>query len=341
MNQKIELNALIFELTDSCNQNCKFCYNYWKGNKNKTEPAAGQISYRQIRKILKMVFSQASVKSISFSGGEPLLMPKIADLVFYSRLHKANVSILTNGTLLDDELIENFFNLGVRHIQIPLLSSNQTTHDLLTQSFGSWAKAFEAIFSVMKKNPDWISAVLVLNRQNISELTEILHLYNFLCVKNVLVNRFNIGGLGRKYKSELNLSHQELKDAFREIDDFAGKHNINFYSGVCTPICILNPADYKNIAFSFCSKDVSMRPITINYRGDVRFCNHSPRILGNISEKPLSEILYSKDYDAYFNSVPDHCEACQLLKLCGGGCRAASEQVYNTFAKADPLLEIG
>ena len=336
MSKKIELNVLIFELTDDCNQNCKFCYNYRKGNAGQftAEPA----SYRRVRKVLKTVFKQASVKSVSFSGGEPLLLPGIRDLVFYARLHKSNVSVLTNGTLLDNELLEGFSDLGVGRIQIPLLSANPKTHDALTQLEGSWEQAVEASRKLIKKNPDRFNAVLVLTKQNAGELAETLLFYESLGVRNVLVNRFNIGGLGRQYQAELNLTHQELQEAFREIDDFACEHDIRFYSGVCTPICVLNPGEYRKIAFSFCNKDVSLRPITVNYNGDVRFCNHSPRILGNIFEKTLSEILLNKDYDAYFNTIPDYCATCELLTRCGGGCRAASEQVYNTFAKADPVL---
>ena len=338
MSKKIELNVLIFELTDGCNQNCKFCYNYWKGANS--QYSAETASYRRIKKVLKTVFKQATVKSISFSGGEPLLLPEIRDLVFYSRLHKSNVSVLTNGTLLDNELIESFSDLGVRRIQIPLLSSDTKTHNALTQREGSWNQAVEATRKLIKTNPEWFNAVLVLTKQNISGLDETLQFYVSLGVKTVLVNRFNIGGLGRQYQAELNLSHQELQVAFKEIDIFAHEHDIRFYSGVCTPICVLNPAEYRKIAFSFCNKDISLRPITINYKGDVRFCNHSPRILGNVFEKTLSEILLNKDYDAYFNTTPDYCASCELLPRCGGGCRAASEQVYNTFAKVDPLLDV-
>jgi len=334
---KIDLNVLIFELTNDCNHTCKFCYNYWKGG-SENHPVE-KASYNQARKVLKTVFRQASVKSISFSGGEPLLMPKIHDLMLYSRLHKSNVSVLTNGTLLTENSLESFCDLGVRRIQIPILSANAGTHDALTQRKGSWAWAVEAVRRVVERNPDLFNAVLVLNKQIMHELDETLLFYESLHIKSVLVNRFNIGGLGRKYKTELNLSHQELREAFGKINRFADRKTIRFYSGVCTPICVLNPVEYRNIAFSFCNKDISLRPVTINYKGEVRFCNHSPRILGNIFEKKLSKILLNDEYSTYFNTIPDYCKGCELVERCGGGCRAASEQVYNTFEKADPVLD--
>ncbi len=339
MPRKINLNILIFELTDTCNQTCKFCYNHWKGN-SEIEDSNEKLSYQQVKRVLREIYKQASVNSISFSGGEPMLMPKIHDLVFYARLHKSNISILTNGTLLNNDKIESFIDLGVRHIQIPILSANPDIHNALTQVKGSWQRAIAATTFILNKNPALFNAVLVLNKQNIAELEHTLMFYKKSGIRNVLVNRFNIGGLGRKYETELTLSHKELQDAFAMIDTFAYKYPVRFYSGVCTPICVLDPAAYRKIGFSFCNTDVSYRPITVNYKGDVRFCNHSPRVLGNVFEKSLTDILQNDTNKAYFSTIPTYCVSCKEFTRCGGGCRAASEQVYKTFAEVDPLLQL-
>jgi radical SAM protein with 4Fe4S-binding SPASM domain len=97
--------------------------------------------------------------------------------------------------------------------------------------------------------------------------------------------------------------------------------------------------DYPNIRFSHCSTDLSQRPLTVNYRGDVRFCNHSPRVLGNIYTTPLKEIIRTSQVDGYFDSVPSLCTGCKLWERCKGGCRAASEQLYGSFDRVDPIME--
>ncbi|MDL2315444.1 radical SAM protein, partial [Bacteroidales bacterium OttesenSCG-928-C19] len=252
----------------------------------------------------------------------------------------ANVSVLTNGTLLTESDLSVFKELGVNKVQIPILSANPAIHDELTQVQGSWKKAVSNAEKIIKTNSEKFNAVLVLTKQNILNIEETLSFYESLGVKTALVNRFNIGGLGRKHRDELELSHSELKKVFEQINNFGKARSIRFFSGVCTPMCILNPADYPYIGFSFCNKDVSSRPITINTKGDVRFCNHSPNVLGNIFEKPLKDILYSETYNSYFNTTPEYCASCSLLSLCQGGCRAASEQLYNTFSKADPVVDI-
>ena len=105
-----------------------------------------------------------------------------------------------------------------------------------------------------------------------------------------MVNRFNIGGLGLHNAPELKLSKEELRGVFARVDRVAGELGMIIQSGVCTPMCVLNPDDYPNIRFSHCTTDLSTRPLTVNYNGDVRFCNHSPRVLGNIYEKTIGEI---------------------------------------------------
>ena len=39
--------------------------------------------------------------------------------------------------------------------------------------------------------------------------------------------------------------------------------------------------------------------------------------------------------------MPAECSDCHLLERCGGGCRAASEQLYGTFSRKDPIIDVG
>ena len=105
-------------------------------------------------------------------------------------------------------------------------------------------------------------------------------------------------------------------------------------------MCVLSPAEYPNITFTHCTTDLRSRPLTVNYRGDVRFCNHSPRVMGNIHQESLAEILERETLDGYYSTIPTKCSGCDLWERCRGGCRAASEQLYGTFDLADPVLDL-
>ena len=249
--KKVELGFAVFELTDACNQACRFCYNHFKGG---AEPCAvAAPDFRMARRTLKRLLSEASIGSISFSGGEPMLMPRIHDLILRARLGGANVNLLTNGTLLKAEDIDIIRNLGVGVVQIPLLSHRAEVHDHITQLEGSWERAMASAKRIAEVDPAWLTPVFILSRLNVNDIESTLEMYAAMGVKRIMLNRFNIGGLGRKYAAELTLSHAELRDAFRRADAKLGELGMRAHNGVCTPLCVLEPRDYPNITFTHCT----------------------------------------------------------------------------------------
>ena len=324
-------------MTEACNQNCRFCYNHWRPEGSL--PADGRLARRTLRRI----FRQAEVGSVSFSGGEPTLLNNIHDLALKCRFKGTAVNVLTNGTLLTEDAVRNFKSIDVSAIQIPLLSDDPSIHEYLTCLPGSWERAIKSIKTVLGIfGPEHFAAVLIVTAKNTSSLEGTLNLYKTLGIRTVLVNRFNLGGNGLKNREELCLTRDGLNGAFRVISDFSMKNpKMDFVSGVCTPLCVSDPLDYPGIRFTSCSTDLKERPVTISYRGDVRFCNHSPFVLGNIWERDLKEILEDESVIARYSAVPEECAGCRLYARCKGGCRAASEQVFGTFGRVDPIAGRG
>ncbi len=332
---KLDIGIVVFELTDACNQACKFCYNHFKGEG--TCPVEAP-NFRLARRTLKRLLGEARIGSLSLSGGEPMLLPRIHDLVLRARMSGSKVNILTNGTLLTEHDIAIFDDLGITTLQIPLLSDNADIHDSITQLRGSWLRATTAARLVAGRKAGWLTPVLILSRLNYGSIESTMRMYAEMGCRYIMVNRFNIGGLGKVYHKELTLTHEELRNAFRRVDTMAAELKMTIHSGVCTPMCLLDPKEYPHIMFTNCSTDLSSRPLTVNYRGDVRFCNHSPRVLGNIYSESLRSIIERSASDGYFDSVPESCAGCKLWQRCRGGCRAASEQMYGTFDRIDPVM---
>ena len=335
--ERLHIAFVVFELTDACNQQCRFCYNYFKSEGVPCTVAAPD--YRAARRTLDRLLREASVGSISLSGGEPMLMPRIHDLVMRARFAGARVNLLTNGTLLGEDDIAIFGDLGISTIQIPILSHRAETHDHITQLRGSWQRAMASAQRLAAEYSEKFVPVFILSRLNAADIEPTLDVYAELGVKRIMLNRFNIGGLGIKHANELSLSHDELREAFERADRHLGELGMKAHNGVCTPMCLLDPKAYPNITFTHCTTDLTTRPLTINYRGEVRFCNHSPRILGNIHRESLATIIERSATDGYFDTIPEQCGACSLWERCRGGCRAASEQLYGTFDRIDPIIE--
>lgn len=76
----------------------------------------------------------------------------------------------------------------------------------------------------------------------------------------------------------------------------------------------------------------------MDINGDIRLCNHSPVVAGNIFEKELKDILYSSYANSWNEIIPNFCSNCNKWSICRGGCRAASEQYALGLSHVDPIL---
>ena len=106
---KRHIPIVVYEVTDACNQKCRFCYNHWKGTECPTTPNAPD--FRLARRTLKRLLRQASIDSLSLSGGEPALMPRLHDIALRARFSGANVNLLTNGTMLTEDDVDTTINI--------------------------------------------------------------------------------------------------------------------------------------------------------------------------------------------------------------------------------------
>jgi len=334
---KFNLPHITFEVTSVCNLKCRYCYNVWKIPE--TTGFEHFNSYKQARQTLKRLFKIAQVEHVTFTGGEPFLAERFNELVLFTRLQKKSVAIISNGNIAKSEDYKQMLDLGVNLFEIPLHSPTAEAHDFMTNTHGSWSKSLESIRALVKLKA-YVVAVIVVTKANFNLVSETLQFLKNEGIDRVMLNRFNIGGQGIVDKDNLWLLHDEMKLAYKSASETGKKLGLSLSSNVCTPICILNPADYSGIAFAFCSPDVARRPLTLDILGNLRFCNHSPTILGNIFKDDLAKMLHSEKAVAWNNIKPDFCSNCELYSRCMGGCRAASEQLNLTLNAVDPVTEI-
>jgi radical SAM protein with 4Fe4S-binding SPASM domain len=333
---KLALNHIAFEITSVCNLNCQYCYNIWKMPDSELKP---YNSYKQALKTLKKLFKIADIKNIAFTGGEPLLAERFLEIVLYCRMQGKSITIISNGTYGKQEDYQHLINMGVGLFEIPIHSPTASIHDEMTQLIGSWQKSQDTIRYIID-NKGYVVPVIVLTKFNTAVLQETLEFIASLGLKRIMLNRYNIGGYGLKNPENISLSQNELKSAFDIANVMSSKLNLVISSNVCTPRCVLNPADYPAIAFGNCSTNVLKRPLTLDIEGNMRLCNHSPVIAGNIYKQELNEILFSDYSEKWETNIPEYCSNCDLWQKCLGGCRAASEQMGNGLLKEDPIIAL-
>lgn len=331
---KYPIQHLIFEITQECNLNCLYCYNYWRRKGSTTQ----STTFKETKGTIKRIIDSVDFKHVTITGGEPFLADGLEEIVLKCRLKGKGVSVITNGTAAKQSNYQMLIDLGVSLFEIPFHSFNSSIHDSMTGHSGSFEKVLESI-RFLKETKTEICLICVLTKINIGDFYETLEAANTLGIKRFMIARLNIGGRGIENANEIIPSLAELRFAFKIANDFVQTHKMKISANVCVPFCVIDPLEYPNIPISSCASDLTKRPVTIDSFGNMRMCNHSPRILGNIHSESINSIVKSEYVNVWDSSRPKYCLECTQWSKCRGGCRAASEQLGRSLNNADPIIE--
>lgn len=119
----------VLEITRNCNLSCKACYR---------EKCDETKSVEKIIEELKIIEKHQKVHTVSLTGGEPTLHPQLCEIVRKIKLRNHKISLVTNGLILDDEILPQLKSAGVDVIMIhvdegqkrPDLPNNPTIIDI-------------------------------------------------------------------------------------------------------------------------------------------------------------------------------------------------------------------
>lgn len=132
------------EITQNCNLICRHCYENASREARKQEMTVPDFKY-VIDKL-----QESGVKRIQLVGGEPLIHSQIKELVKYVTGKFDSIEIYTNGTLLNDEMIEYFKRNNIS-LAFSVYSDEACIHDYVTQTKGSYEITSRNIKKVIEK----------------------------------------------------------------------------------------------------------------------------------------------------------------------------------------------
>lgn len=329
---RIGLRSVAYEVTQECNQDCAFCYNVWKCS----DYPRGQQDTAKSLEIIDRIVKGYKPQVLTLTGGEPLLRPDILELVRHIP-RRIKCALISNGTLMTDRLAAELVSAGVSTFEFTLLSADPDTHNALAGR-ESFAQLIEAIASVKAAGGN-VATTFVAMRQNIDSWEETLELNVALGVSGILFNRFNIGGAGVNSGAKLIPTLDQLESALKIASDGAKRYGISISCGVPVPPCVLDRTKFPDVHFGDCPVGKWSAYPTVDPKGNVRTCNHSATIMGNLFKTDFQTIIDTKSYKTYGREVPPECVGCKHLKKCRGGCRAAAEVCGNP-ASIDPFVSL-
>jgi radical SAM protein with 4Fe4S-binding SPASM domain len=326
---------LIFEVTPDCTHACLHCYNPWK---SVPECYPHSLSPEQTLELLHKILSETDAELITLTGGEPLLRPDLLAIIRVVRSRGIRINLITNGYLLQGNLLEDLIQQDISLYELPLLSSQREIHDRLSQTPGAFDRVTEAIAD-LKLHEQRVVGVFVATAHNLHTLAETIELAVALGVDAFMFNRFNPGGAGWHHFATLQAGLADLRSALALANRLASAYALPISCSIAMPPCLFETSEYPHLSFGFCGAGTSRAYFTFDAAGNLRPCNHSPRILGNLLEHSLAELVASPSMSDFLQAAPSLCRNCHYERLCMGGCKAAAESCYRDVRLPDPFLE--
>lgn len=131
---------VMWSITWRCNLACNYCRT---GKADTAEAQAGELSFEEAKKVIVRL-REGGVKSVILLGGEPLLYKDIFNVISCCKENGIIVRLVTNGTLITEDVARKLAATGIDHISISL-DSPDTVQDELRNCKGCFERIDAAI----------------------------------------------------------------------------------------------------------------------------------------------------------------------------------------------------
>ncbi len=333
--------SFVLELTKRCNNRCVYCYlSSGVAAPNSGAARAAEMSTEDILNLIAGLHKELPLQSLALSGGEPLLREDMPQILSLLRKLKIDPIVITNGTLLTPEKIASTMD-GVA-FEVTLLSHRPLVHDNLAGHSGAWNTVVANLTHLRRAGGSFV-AVFVATRLNTSDLRKTTELAIALGTSALMYNRINLGAHNFPLAGKLLPTSDMIRDNLDTLEELGAKYGLPVAVTVVIEPCVIDLSQYKHIHFGWCPLAGEDSYFTIDPLGNLRVCNHSPFILGNLRRQSFSSIYYEHPYLRRFRDTwPAECATCrpELRAQCGGGCKAAAEQCYGSLQHIDPFVSL-
>ncbi len=340
--------VVVWNMTRRCNLRCVHCY-----ARSEDVSYDNELTHEQSLKMIDEL-AEFGVPVILFSGGEPLVHPRLAEYAEYAVKKGMRAVVSTNGTLITAEKAKVLKEIGLSYVGISL-DGLEETHDKFRGLKGAFKKAMQGIKNCQEAGIK-VGLRFTINKRNVHEIPGIFDLLEKLEIPRACFYHLVYSGRGSDIAKE-DLNHQETRDTLDLImERTRDLHDRNKPKEILT---VDNHADGPYLYMKLLEEDPE-RAAEVLELLQMNEGNNSGRGFGCISwdgevhpdqfwrEKSLGNIKDSSFSDIWTdttneflmkmkdkkNHVGGRCKDCKWLSVCAGNFRARAESI-----KGDPWDE--
>ncbi|HNZ86405.1 MAG TPA: radical SAM protein [bacterium] len=317
-------SGIAFEPTTKCNLNCRMCY-----QKQERALCNQDIKLEDVKKSFLPL--KGRIKSIGLIGAEVFMRRDIFEMIHYFNTLNMSVYLATNGTLINDENIEELKNCkNVTGIGYSLDGPRDYHNFIRGQSY-AYDKLLKAIELTRNNFNTTVNSVIM--DDNINYLFEVANIVKDQGVKNYSL-QFEMFSTKAELEESARILGIDEKDFAVELKEsctykfdkgqlFKILNELKKISGlnilIQPNIFNIYPDEYLNGSLRekvklYC-KD--MNTLRLNAQGSVILCPFIKREFGNILEQDVSEIWNSEE----FINIKKKIISNNLLPICKRCCR--------------------
>jgi SynChlorMet cassette radical SAM/SPASM protein ScmE len=351
MNKKLPPpKSISISITGKCNLKCNYCF-------YANEMAGLQDLPTGIWLKFFAELAKIGIMDVSLTGGEALLRPDIFELIDGVIANRMRYSLLSNGTMITEKLLENFEQgkrrLRMDYIQVSIDGATAAIHDQSRP--GSFNKAIHGL-KLLKKFGFPVAVRVTINKHNLNDLENIAK----LLLEDIGVPSFGTNeampiGSGCRSDADMSLTPKEQMQAMaiigrlqrrypRRLSANAGPQAKRKMYAEMVHARRTGDTPHTWTMGHLTSCGCVFSKIDILHDGSIVPCCMLPGlVLGNIKSDSLLDIWYHhptmialRERRSIPMSEVAGCETCEWNIYCNGSCPGLAHQLTGDFNQANP-----
>src|SRR3990172_7310245 len=180
-------------VTRRCNLSCGYCSEY--------DSVSEPVPVDDLRRRIDALHRLGSA-NITLLGGEPLMHPDIAEIVVYAA-RKSNVSLVTNGFLLRNSVIESLNLAGLNNLTVSIDTLHADPTRYIQKSLRSLRTRLERLRQLARFDVHVTAVLCESSKDDFLELIEEIETFGFRMSVNLIHNARGYVTIGGEQYIEL------------------------------------------------------------------------------------------------------------------------------------------